>query len=344
MKSVFTICGNNYLSQARVLGASLARHNPEWRFHIILVDKKSPAIDYAGEGIHEVLEVESLGIPDFAGMAERYSLVELSTSVKAAAFQHLFRIYPDCTEVMYLDPDIKVYGDFREILRETGDAEIALTPHALTPIPLDGRFPQENIFLNYGTFNLGFLLLRRGEESKLLLAWWAERLREKAVIDLVEGYFTDQIWMNLVPVYFKHVKILRNPGLNLAYWNLHERRITADPAGGYCVNGTKPLVFIHFSSYSPIQPERFNSRVETRFGFTDRPDLMPFFREYGQDLLRAGYEKLHSQIPFYEAVRRQRIAEKRKARDAHPPRRLLLILRAMVPEIFRAKIRQLLRP
>jgi len=344
MKRVFTICGNNYLPQARVLGASLARHNPEWRFHIILIDKKSSAINYAGEGIHEVLEVESLGIPDFAGMAERYSLVELSTSVKAAACQHLFRIHPEGTEVMYLDPDIKVYGDFREVLRETGDAEIALTPHALTPIPLDGQFPQENLFLNHGTFNLGFLLLRRGEESQKLLAWWAERLREKAVIQLVEGYFTDQIWMNLVPVYFEKVRILRSFGLNLAFWNLHERTVSSDPGGGYRVNGRDPLVFVHFSSYSPLVPEQFISRREIRFRFAGRPDVAPLYREYGQDLLRAGYEEMRPQIPFYEAVRRQRIAETRKARDAQLPRRLLLFLRAMVPETFRAKIRQLLRP
>jgi len=343
MKSVFTICGNNYLPQARVLGASLARHNPEWRFHIILVDKKSPAIDYAGEGIHEVLEVESLGIPDFAGMAERYSLVELSTSVKAAACQHLFRIHPEGTEVMYLDPDIKVYGDFREVLRETGDAEIALTPHALTPIPLDGQFPQENLFLNHGTFNLGFLLLRRGEESQRLLAWWAERLREKAVIQLVEGYFTDQIWMNLVPVYFEKVRILRSFGLNLAFWNLHERTVSSDPGGGYRVNGRDPLVFVHFSSYSPLVPEQFISRREIRFRFAERPDVAPLYREYGQDLLRAGYEEMRPQVPVYEVVRRRRLLERQRERDARPARRILLALRAMVPETFRAKIRQLLR-
>ena len=344
MKSVFTICGNNYLPQARVLGASLARHNPEWRFHIILVDRKSPEINYAGEGIHDVVEVESLGIHDFEGMAERYSLVELSTSVKAAAFQQLFRIHPDCTEVMYLDPDIKVYGDFREILRETGDAQIALTPHALTPIPLDGQFPQENLFLNHGTFNLGFLLLRRGEESRKLLDWWAERLREKASINLVEGYFTDQIWINLVPVYFRNVRILRSFGLNLAFWNLHERTVAADSGGGYRVNGRDPLLFVHFSSYSPLVPEQFISRREIRFRFAGRPDVAPLYREYGQDLLRAGFEEMRPQIPYFEAIRRQQIADRRKARDAQFARRLLLILRGLFPETVRAKIRQLLRP
>lgn len=344
MKCVFTICGNNYLPQSVVLGASLARHNPNWRFHIILVDKKSTTIDYAGNGIHEILEVESLGLPDFAGMAERYSFVELCTSVKAAAFQHLFRIHPEATEVMYLDPDIKVYGDFRGVLREAGDAEIALTPHALTPIPLDNQFPEENLFLNHGTFNLGFLLLRRGEESQRFLAWWAERLQEKCIIDLVEGYFTDQIWMNLVPVYFKNVKILRSFGLNLAFWNLHERTVTTDPGGGYRVNGRDPLVFVHFSSYSPLVPEQFISRREIRFHFAGRPDVAPLYREYGLDLLRAGYEEMRPQVPVYEVVRRRRLMEQQKVRDARPARRIVLALRAMVPEAFRAKIRQYLRP
>jgi hypothetical protein len=344
MKTVFTICGNNYLPQALVLGASLARHNPHWRFYIILVDKKSTSIDYDGKGIYEVLEVESLGIPDFGRMAERYSIVELCTSVKAAAFQHLFRIHPEVTDVMYLDPDIKVYGDFRDILREAGDAQIALTPHVLSPIPLDGQFPQENLFLNHGTFNLGFLLLRRGEESQRFLVWWAERLREKAVIDLVEGYFTDQIWINLVPVYFKKVLILRSFGLNLAFWNLHERTVTADPRGGYRVNGRDPLVFVHFSSYSPLVPEQFISRREIRFRLAERPDVASLYREYRLDLLRAGYEEMRPQVPVYEVVRRRRLLEQQKERDARPARRILLALRAMVPEAFRANIRQCLKP
>lgn len=344
MNSVFTICGNNYLPQARVLGASLARHNPEWRFHIILVDKKNPTINYAGNGIHGVIEMETLQIPYFEGMAERYSFVELCTSVKAAAFQHLFRIYPEATAVMYLDPDIKVYGYFRDILLEAGDAEIALTPHALTPIPLDDQFPQENLFLNHGTFNLGFLLLRRGEESQKLLVWWAERLREKSIIDLVEGYFTDQIWMNLVPVYFKSVKILRSFGLNLAFWNLHERTVTADPGGGYRVNRRDPLVFVHFSSYSPLVPEQFNSRQEIRFRLAERPDVASLYREYSLDLLRAGYEEMRPQVPVYEVDRRRRLRELQKERDARPIRRIILTLRAMVPEAIRQKIRQYLIP
>ena len=343
MKCVFTICANNYLPQALVLGASLTCHNPEWRFYIILVDKKSIAIDYAGKGVHEVLEVETLGITDFEAMAERYSFVELCTSVKAASFQHLFRTHPGCTEVMYLDPDIKVYGDFRDVLREAGDAEIVLTPHSLTPIPLDEQFPQENLFLNHGTFNLGFLLLRRGEESHRLLVWWAERLREKSVIDLLEGYFTDQIWMNLVPVYFQNVRILRNFGVNLAFWNLHERTVTADPGGGYRVNGRDPLVFVHFSSYSPLVPEQLISHAESRFHLAGRPDVASLYREYSQDLLSAGYEEMRPQVPVYEDMRRRRLLELQKKRDAHPARLILLTLRAMVPEAFRKRIRQYLR-
>ncbi|MFM8927874.1 MAG: hypothetical protein ACKOFA_06770, partial [Rhodoluna sp.] len=80
MKAVFTICSNNYLAQAFALGESLSVHNSDWQFYVILVDKQLPTIDYAGLGINYVLEVERLGIHDFQGMAERYSLVELCTS------------------------------------------------------------------------------------------------------------------------------------------------------------------------------------------------------------------------------------------------------------------------
>ena len=77
------------------------------------------------------------------------------------------------------------------------------------------------------------------------------------------GYFVDQRWMDLAPGLIPSLFVLRDPGYNVAYWNLSSRdvRRTGD---GYTVNG-RPLRFFHFSGYDPAQPQllsKHQDRIE----------------------------------------------------------------------------------
>jgi len=61
----FTLCSNNYLAQAKTLGNSLLKNNPDYLFFIGLVDKFNPEIDYTIFKPYQVIEIESIKIPDF---------------------------------------------------------------------------------------------------------------------------------------------------------------------------------------------------------------------------------------------------------------------------------------
>ena len=63
--------------------------------------------------------------------------------------------------------------------------------------------------------------------------------------------FTDQKWCDLVPAYFDNVKIVRDPGYNVASWNISQRKIEFDDLGNILVNGSK-LKFFHFTKLGPI--------------------------------------------------------------------------------------------
>lgn len=344
MKIAFTICSNNYLAQAKVLASSIKETNNEWTVLIVLVDKKIPEIDYDAICCDRVLEIESLGVSSFDEMVKKYNVIELSTAVKAGTFRYIFQSYPESDYVMYLDPDIQVFGSFDHILSESNSAEISLTPHALTPIPLDAFEPKENLFLNHGIYNLGFLLLRRGDQSLRMLDWWEARMREKCVIDLKEGYFVDQLWMNLVPVYFQSVCVLRNPGLNLAYWNFHERSVAPTMTNGvYLVNERYELVFIHFSSYSPKNPEQFNSRRLTRYSFKERVDIVPLYLDYNKNLIRHGYNDLNTICPFFESVRQKEIQRLLKLRPISVQRRMVRTIRKLIPKTVIKVIKKIIK-
>src|ERR1017187_7472506 len=47
--------------------------------------------------------------------------------------------------------------------------------------------------------------------------------------------FVDQKWINLAPCFFENVKILKQPGCNMAFWNLHERHLSSE-GGVQCVS------------------------------------------------------------------------------------------------------------
>ena len=63
--------------------------------------------------------------------------------------------------------------------------------------------------------------------------------------------FTDQRWVDFVPSFFDH-HILKDPGYNVAYWNLHGREVFSD-GDRYLVDG-EPLRFFHFSGFDARKP------------------------------------------------------------------------------------------
>jgi hypothetical protein len=86
-----------------------------------------------------------------------------------------------------------------------------------------------------------------------------------------EGFFVDQNWLNLVPLFFKSVKVVRHPGYNVAYWNMHERELSVID-GRFFINETHPLVFFHYSGYNYLEPKSI-SRHQDRFHLQD---LLPY--------------------------------------------------------------------
>lgn len=310
MQIVFTLCSNNYLASALVLGDTLFRHHPQTRFVIGLVDRVDAAVSYECDPRCTILPVEEIGIPDWESMSLRYNVIELNTAVKSFYFQYLFRQFPQIQQVVYLDPDIAIYAPLTEIEQSLQHFEIVLSPHVLSPLPLDALYPDENIFLNHGLYNLGFLGLRRGADSEAMLQWWSERMIERCRIDLAQGYFVDQLWMNLVPLYFHSHTISRHPGVNVAFWNLHERSI-ARSQEGYHVNG-QPLLFFHFSRYSPTRPELVASD-QSRITFASHPQLQSLFDEYREVLLSKGYQRLRQLDCYFVRRRESHLAEQRRA-------------------------------
>jgi hypothetical protein len=288
---VFTICTQSYLAFGAVLAESLARTHDGLRLSIVLLDgDESSRLDFAERILPTELPLG--GEAEFHRMATIYDVVELATALKPWAFQYLIERYGE--PVLYLDPDIQVFAPLYDIGDLASQHGIVLNPHTTVPLPRDGLKPSERDLLISGTYNLGFLGV--GTTGAPFLDWWAERLRRECLHAVADGYFVDQRWIDLVPSYFPHF-VLRDPGCNVAYWNLPNRNVQ-NGNGTYSVNGV-PLRFFHFSGFSADAPHLLSKYQESppRIRLTDRPALAAICREYAKQLLRHRH-KQYARIPY----------------------------------------------
>jgi hypothetical protein len=293
---VCTIIAKNYVAHARVLAQSLAEHNPGSRLWTLIIDDFDRYIDPAEEPF-EVLAPTEIGCDPFIEMALTYTVLELSTAVKPWLLRHLMG--QTGGPVTYLDPDIKIYGSLRpldELARRHG---VVLIPHNSEPIPTDGRKPSQIDIMLSGVYNLGYVSLAPRADVDRLMDWWAERLRYDCRVDHELGFFVDQRWFDLVPGFLSDFAVVREPEYNLAYWNLHSRRLerTGDR---YTVDG-RELAFFHFSGFDPARPLEL-SHHQDRIDVTRDAVLERLLAEYAAETEAQGHSKSRKWPYSYRAL------------------------------------------
>ena len=183
-----------------------------------------------------------------------YDVTELATALKPSLLLHLLLEHE---RVVYLDPDMQVLRPLAAIDAAFDGASIVLTPHFRKP-PANGYAgsPTEYTMLEVGTFNLGFVGVARGSES--FLSWWRDRLAVDCVVCAREQLFVDQRWVNLAIGYWD-VAVVRDLGINLAYWNIDEGEFEQRPEGLFC--GDRPVTLFHFSGLPKPGDHRWTTHV-----------------------------------------------------------------------------------
>jgi hypothetical protein len=292
IRAACTIASFNYLPYARMLCESFLRFHPEQKFYVLLVDRLPAGFDGSQEKF-ELILAEDLNIPDFNAVAFKYDILELNTNVKPTFLKRL--IEKGVQQLIYFDPDILICSALDPIYEALDSNAIVLTPHCTSPN--EGVPYSEVLLLGNGEYNLGFIAVSSGAEATRFLDWWETRCLNLGYKERWTGLFVDQKWINLVPCYFDSVKLLKHPGCNMAYWNLHERKLQQ---GQDCwtVNGSFPLVFFHFSGISVDGENRISKHTE-QFDLVSRPDLVGIFEKYRSLLVDHGIRNREKHLYAY---------------------------------------------
>ncbi|WP_157611345.1 hypothetical protein [Sediminibacterium salmoneum] len=286
-KIVYTVCSANHLAHSKTMADSFVAYHPDYTLYIVLVDKADNRFDLNSFRPHNIIEISELGIPEFDLFTQRYTVIELNCAVKSFAAQYLFRNFsPDI--LLYIDSDTLIYNKLSNVELYLTQSNIVLTPHYTTPLPEDGLLPRERDILRSGLYNAGFIGFRNSPETNRFLNWWSGHMQTECHYNFEEGMGVDQNWLNWVPLFFNGVHLASDLGLNVAYWNLHER-LLSEKNGQYFVNGEHPLLFLHISGYHFKLPDQL-SRHQNRHELISLPVLHSLLHAYAEKVKSNGWE------------------------------------------------------
>ncbi|ARP92227.1 hypothetical protein CAL14_19670 [Bordetella genomosp. 9] len=272
----YTSLTYSYLDRARVLAETVRRYHPDWSICALLSDELPDSVDpgVVGLGFDRIVNIQELGIPDLEKWMFGHDIVELCTAVKGPMMDKLLAEGYDA--VVYLDPDTALFSPLDDVLTMLERHSIVLTPHVVqAEETLTGVIDNEIGSLKHGVYNLGFVAVRNDVSGRAFARWWRDRLLHFCHDDVPNGLFTDQRWCDLVPALFDGVGVLRNPGYNVASWNLATRPIRFDTAGNI-YSGGAPLRFFHFTKVNSVGEamlERYS------YGASEVFELLRWYRE-----------------------------------------------------------------
>lgn len=187
---------------------------------------------------------ERLDSPLATRIKKRYRGNELRWASKPLMLLYLLDMGYE--QVIYVDNDICFYASPDFLFHRLETDAVLLTPHFY---PADATRNQDWLEANFrvGLFNAGFV--GASAKGRKALEWWGECCAYNVKKSYRRGLFDDQKYLDLMPVLFDGVNILKHKGCNVARWN-KELGIRGTDAQGKLTLAGYPLVFIHFNVFT----------------------------------------------------------------------------------------------
>lgn len=271
---VFNIIADDYIPQQQLFSENFKKNHPDIDIYCITLENtKFNSELFKSIPINKINTIKNLELLKF-----KYNVLELSTAVKPSIFTYLFNKY-GYKKILYFDSDVIVYKPVIKIIKELDNFDAVITPH-IRKIIQDDKLPNEIDFSKSGYFNAGFLGLKMNTDTLKFLKWWAGKTDQYCYINFDKFYFVDQRWLDYTPI-FLNTHIMKEPGYNVAYFNLQEYIGKVDP---------KKIFFIHFSGYDKDKV----SVYQNRFNAESLKEYSAYFKEYDIEINKLKKKQKHS--------------------------------------------------
>lgn len=290
-----TIATPRQLASARVLGESLTEHHPGTEFTILLLDDgTSPELGTAGSTYVIPLRDLDTGRLHPHQLAASYEPLVLATIARPFLLQKLFDRGAEV--IFYFDPEILVLSDLAEAALLTHQVGITLAPIARHPTADDRHQTTELEGIWSGTYDLGFIGLRRDRSP--LLGMWAEQMVAEYDIMPHSGTLVGQRWFDALATMCP-AAVLPVPRFDAAYWNLGEDDLELF-GNQFRISG-EAIRFFHFRGFDPFRDYILTSNTYPgdRVSLADRPILRALCNHYKELLFTQGYTDPFEEAPEY---------------------------------------------
>lgn len=234
-----TISTRSHLFKTYALAESLVRYGA--KIHVLLVDGGIP---------DESVLPESTRVYSLEWLSNDRKAQEMITKYKRQTDKLRWGLKPvfmkallvENDKVVYCDNDILFFNSPIEQLESLlAENDFILTPHFYKADPSrDQNWLEANF--RVGLYNAGFVAA--SVKAVNILEWWTDACLYNIKKAFWRGLFDDQKYLDLVPILFDRVAVLKDTGWNLAGWNFEHRLRQKGEVDSHTV------ICIHFAALS----------------------------------------------------------------------------------------------
>lgn len=244
-KTGLTISPKSHLHEALTTANSFLKHNKEIDYIILVTDQK----DFSElEKIYPWITFKTIDILDYEilnEMSKIYTELEFAYAITPFAIQHL--LAESYEQVLFLKLQTLVLGKLNQLFIELSIRSAIVTPHLLFPDISDTNINQEVDVLMAGVFNGGIVGFRNTKEAMTFLNWWSQKTKSQCFRDILNGLHFEQRWLDFITSFIIDLGVIRNIGVNVAHWNLYERKLKI--VDGRLYAGEEKCLVFRFSGY-----------------------------------------------------------------------------------------------
>jgi hypothetical protein len=289
---VLTIATLGSLPQARALGRSLARHQPDWSLEVALVasDETVVALAEAEESLRLRSVCRELDL-DLEPLLALHDEEDLSTLLLPSLLQRCAQRTSE--PVLHLPSSVWVLAPLQPIATALSSRGVLLVPRTTVDVPDDGLQPSRSQLERVGRIEETIMGLDGSPDAQAFMSWWGGHVEQTLGSPDARRSGErpeDRPWLarflELAPARFS-TAVLDDPGCNLNMWNLHRRTLQANRDGAL-VDGRWPLRFLNLPGFEPERPHRL-SPTASRARVSRSPVLHELCERYAAELRQSGW-------------------------------------------------------